>query len=191
MALQIGTDLTIITEGEGSAQVGELVAVWSVFQHESESTTRVHIYTDSYAVFKGCTEWLPFWEKNNWEVNRIPVWQKEKWQDIISIAKKGQFSVAWVAAHQEDGTPVSHWNNRADELARIAPLRQGEPDSDNWERLVEWLHVKRGHTGALDLYRETQARGWPVTRAAALAFLLATYAAPVWANTPYRMLLSI
>uniref|UniRef100_A0A8C9FVA5 Integrase zinc-binding domain-containing protein n=1 Tax=Pavo cristatus TaxID=9049 RepID=A0A8C9FVA5_PAVCR len=27
-----------------------------------------------------------------------------------------------------------------------------------------WLHVKRGHTGALDLYRETQARGWPVTR---------------------------
>lgn len=164
VALQIGTNFTIVTEGEGSAQVGELVAVWSVFQHESQSTVRVHIYTDSYAVFKGCTEWLPFWEQNGWEVNRIPIWQKDKWQEILAIAKQGQFSVAWVASHQEDGTPASQWNNKADELARIAPLRQGEPDSDNWERLLEWLHLKRGHTGTLDLYREAQARGWPVTR---------------------------
>ena len=29
---------------------------------------------------------------------------------------------------------------------------------------MEWLHVKRGHTGVLDLYHEAQAHGWPVTR---------------------------
>mgnify|MGYP000208928224 CR=1 FL=1 len=73
MALQIGTNFTIITEGEGSVQVGELVAVWSVFQHESQFPVRAHIYTDSYAVFKGCTDWLSLLDQNGWEVNCVPV----------------------------------------------------------------------------------------------------------------------
>ena len=64
VALQVGTKEQIITEGEGSAQVGELTAVWSVFQHEAQATSSVYIYTDSYSVFKGCTEWLKSWEQN-------------------------------------------------------------------------------------------------------------------------------
>ncbi|XP_064360846.1 uncharacterized protein LOC135327139 [Dromaius novaehollandiae] len=71
VALQVGTKEQIITEGEGSAQVGELAAVWSVFQCKGQATSPVHIYMDSYMVFKGCPEWLPFWEQNCWEVNRI------------------------------------------------------------------------------------------------------------------------
>ena len=67
-------------------------------------------------VFKGHTEWLPFLEQNSREVNRIPVWQKDEWQEILTVAKWGQFSVE---SYQENGTPVSHWN-KADELARIA-----------------------------------------------------------------------
>jgi len=78
VALQVGTKEQIVTEGEGSVQVGELTAVCSVFQHKAQAASPVYIYTDSYAVFKGCTEWLPFWEQNEWEVNRIPIWQKEK-----------------------------------------------------------------------------------------------------------------
>ena len=163
VALQIRTDQKIITEGEGSAQVGELVAVWSVFQHEAQSASPIYIYTDSFAVLKGCTEWPPFWEQNGWEVNRIPVWQKEKWQDILSIAKQGNFAVGWVASHQTGEDLSGHWNNRVDELARLAPL-QSDPVAEDWERLLEWLHLKRGHTGAQDLYQEAQARGWPVTR---------------------------
>ena len=69
VALHTATDEQIITEGEGSAQVGELIAVWSVFQHEAQTTPPVHIYTDSHAVFKGCIEWLPFWDQNEWEVS--------------------------------------------------------------------------------------------------------------------------
>ncbi|MCQ4179330.1 hypothetical protein FK518_27575, partial [Klebsiella pneumoniae] len=68
VALHTSSDEQIITEGVGSAQVGELIAVWSVFQREAQATSPIHIYTDSYAVFKGCTEWLPFWEQNEWEV---------------------------------------------------------------------------------------------------------------------------
>jgi len=61
---EVGTKKQIITEGEGSTQVGELTAVWRVFQHEAQATSPVYVYTDSYRVFKGCTEWLPFWEQN-------------------------------------------------------------------------------------------------------------------------------
>lgn len=93
VALHTTTKEQIITEGEGSAQVGELIAVWSVFKHEAQTASPVHIYMDSYAVFKGCTEWLPFWEQNGWEVNRISVWQKDKWQEILSIASQGNFAV--------------------------------------------------------------------------------------------------
>ncbi|KAK4806973.1 hypothetical protein QYF61_027340 [Mycteria americana] len=67
VALCVDSGGQIITEGEGSAQVGELVAVWSVVTRGKDNTDPVYIYTDSYAVFKGCTEWLPFWEQNQWE----------------------------------------------------------------------------------------------------------------------------
>ncbi|TRZ07679.1 hypothetical protein HGM15179_019427, partial [Zosterops borbonicus] len=86
---------------------------------DTQNTSLVCIYTDSYAVYKGCTEWLPFWQQNDWEVNRIPVWQKEKWQEILQIASQGNFAVGWVASHQTDGSPAGEWNNRADELARL------------------------------------------------------------------------
>ncbi|KAK4819993.1 hypothetical protein QYF61_017372, partial [Mycteria americana] len=72
IALCVDSRGQIITEGEGSVQAGELVAVWSVVTREKDNTNPVYIYTDSYAVFKGCTEWLPFWEQNQWEVNRVP-----------------------------------------------------------------------------------------------------------------------
>ncbi|XP_069664901.1 uncharacterized protein [Haliaeetus albicilla] len=163
VALHTTTNEQIITEGEQSAQVGELIAVWSVFKHEAQTTSPVHIYTGSYAVFKGCTEWLPFWEQNGWEVNRISVWQKDKWQEILSIASQRNFAVGWVASHQVDGGLAGEWNNKADELARLAPVQKDQITED-WDRLLEWLHIKRKHTGAKVLYREALARGWPVTR---------------------------
>ncbi|RMB96167.1 hypothetical protein DUI87_27228 [Hirundo rustica rustica] len=164
-ALHISSGERIITEGEGSAQVGELIAVWSVFQHEVQNTPLVCIYTDSYAVYKGCTEWLPFWQQNGWEVDRIPVWQKEKWQENFNIASQGNFAVGWVASHQTDGNPPGEWNNKDDELelARLSPLKE-EQIIEDWDQLLEWLHVKRQHTGAKDLYKAAHARGWPVTR---------------------------
>jgi len=163
VALQVGTKEQIITEGEGSVQVGDLTAVWSVFQHEAQAASPVYIYTDSCTVFKGCTEWLPFWEQNEWEVNRIPIRQKEKWQDILAIDKCGKFAVAWVASHQQSDTPVNQWNDEVDELARLAPL-QSTQITENWEHSLERLHIKRKHSGINDLFREAQARGWPITR---------------------------
>lgn len=163
VALHVDSGERIITEGEGSAQVGELVAVWSVIKREAENKESTFIYTDSYAVFKGCTEWLPFWEQNQWEVNRIPVWQREKWEEILEVAKQGTFLVGWVAAHQRGDHPAHIWNNQVDSLTRLAPMAV-EAEEKEWERLLEWLHVRRGHSGVKDLFREAGSRGWPVTR---------------------------
>lgn len=43
VALRVDTEEQIITEGIGSAQVGELIAVWSVFQHEAQSASSISI----------------------------------------------------------------------------------------------------------------------------------------------------
>lgn len=114
-------------------------------------------------MYKGCTEWLPFWQQNDWEVHRIPVWQKEKGQEILDVASQGNVAIGWVASQQTDGNPAGEWKNRADELARLSPLKK-ELISEDWDQLLEWLHGKRQHTGAKDLYKEAHACGWLVTR---------------------------
>lgn len=68
-----------------------------------------------------------------------------------------------MASHQDRSNPISQWNNKVDELSRVAPL-QNESIMENWERLLEWLHIKRGHKSSKDLYCEAHARGWPLTR---------------------------
>lgn len=85
----------------------ETVAAWNVIKHEAQSLSPVYISADSVPVFKGCTEWLPFWEQIGREVNRVPVWQREKWQEILTFGKEGNFAVAWVASHQKNETPAS------------------------------------------------------------------------------------
>ncbi|KAM9590605.1 uncharacterized protein ACIBXB_005796 isoform 2-T2 [Morphnus guianensis] len=163
VALHIDSGEHMITEGEGSAQVGELVAVWSIVIKEAETTEPVYIYTDSYAVFKGCTEWLPFWEQNQWKVNQVPVWQRDKWEEILNIAKQRSFLVGWVAAHQAGDNPAHLLNNQVDSLTRLASLAI-DSEAEKWDHLLEWLHMKRGHSGSKDLYKEAISRGWAVTR---------------------------
>ncbi|KAK4829695.1 hypothetical protein QYF61_006070 [Mycteria americana] len=163
VALCVDSGEQIITEGEGSAQVGELVAVWSVVTRGKDNTDPVYIYMDSYALFKGCTEWLPFWEQNQWEVNRVPVWQKEKWEDILQVAKGTPILVGWVAAHQGGNHPTHILNNQVDLLIRLAVMTT-EGEEEKWEHLLEWLHVKCSHSGIKDLLKEAGSKGWPVTR---------------------------
>ena len=143
--------------------MGELTAVGSAFQHEAQAPSPGHIYTDSYAVFKGCTERLPFWEQKEWEANRVPIRQKEKRQDILAIARHREFAVGWVASHHRSDAPRSRRNAEVGKLARLAPL-QNTRIREDWEHLLEWIPRKRKRSGIRDLFREARARGWPVTR---------------------------
>lgn len=100
-----------------------------------------------------------FWRITIWRWI-VSVWQKNKWQDVLHAARQWQFAVHWAAAHQKDKQHASQWNNLVDDMARIATIDVVK----DWNRLLEWLHVKWHHSGSKDLYMEAQARGWPVTR---------------------------
>jgi len=64
--------------------------------------------------------------------------------------------VVWVASHQQSDTAVNGWKAEVDELAQLAPL-QSTQITENWEHLLEWLHIKRKYSGINDLFREVQA----------------------------------
>ena len=82
--------------GKGSAQVGELRAVLLAAQHGAH-----HIYTDSYAVFKGATEWIGHWAVNNWQVTRVPVWQTDSWKQLLEIREQRTLHIGWVKGHDQ------------------------------------------------------------------------------------------
>lgn len=74
---------------EGQQRPGQ--AVREVLKREKDNPELIGVYIDSYAVLKGCNDWIHFLEQNAWEVNWAPVWQKEKWKDIPDIAKIKEF----------------------------------------------------------------------------------------------------
>ena len=143
--------------GKGSAQVGELRAVLLAAQHGAD-----YIYTDSYAVFKGATEWVSHWAANDWQVNRVPVWQTDSWKQLLKIGEQRILHIGWVKGHDRSASIAAQFNQQVDSLTRLHKI-DIVSDELEWERLLEWLHVKRGHTGRADLYREGIARGWPVS----------------------------
>lgn len=69
-----GKSVEILSSGSTCPGWG-IIAVWSVFTRESGIEGDMYIYTDSYVVFKGCTEWVPFREQNHCEANRVSLWQ--------------------------------------------------------------------------------------------------------------------
>jgi len=83
VALEVATGERVSETGKGSAQVGELRAVLLAAQHGAD-----YIYTDSYAVFKGATEWVSHWAANDWQVNRVPVWQTDSWKQLLKIGEQ-------------------------------------------------------------------------------------------------------
>lgn len=54
-------------------------------------------------------------------------------------------------------------NDQLDSLTHLARLTV-EGEEEKWEHLLEWLHVKRGHSGSKDLFKEAVSRVWSVTR---------------------------
>ncbi|KAK4819789.1 hypothetical protein QYF61_011389 [Mycteria americana] len=157
VAVEVATGEKLIETGEGSAQVGELRAILLAAQHGAS-----HIYTDSCAVFKGATEWIGHWAVSDWQVNRVPVWQTDRWKQLLETGEQWTLHIGWVKGHDQSNSIAAQFNQQMDSLTR---LRQIDVANDNqeWERLLEWLHVKRCHTGRADLYREGIARGWPVS----------------------------
>ncbi|XP_064008637.1 uncharacterized protein LOC135180213 [Pogoniulus pusillus] len=164
-ALEISTGQTITEEGDGSAQVGELRALMLAAEHGATT-----IYTDSYSTFKGATEWICQWEANQWKVSNVEVWRADDWKRLLEIGRSRPLQVGWVKGHSKQQTPAATWNNQADYLAKINMVND---EKDEWWRLAEWLHIKRGHSGKADLYYECRSRGWPISMTTCQAIISA------------------
>lgn len=63
--------------------------------------TCIRIITDSQYVRKGLTEWIIYWELNDWTtVNGEPVKNKLEWQKFNELSKGKYLEFQWVKAHR-------------------------------------------------------------------------------------------
>lgn len=104
VALEVATGERLIERGKSSAQVGELRALLLAAQHDAS-----YIYTDSYAVFKGATEWICHWAANDWQVNRVPVWETNSWKQLLEIEER-DLHIGWVKGHVCSNSIAAQFN---------------------------------------------------------------------------------
>jgi len=76
---------------------------------------QVEVFSDSSYVIKGMTEWLPNWQRRNWQRKSGKLENIELWQKLAAIAEEHTVSWNWVKGHA--GHPE---NERADKLATDA-----------------------------------------------------------------------
>ncbi len=77
----------------------------------------VHLYSDSaYVVNAFNQNWIKNWVKNNWKTSdKKDVKNKELWQELLSLTETHK-----VTFHKVKGHADNEFNNRCDELARMA-----------------------------------------------------------------------
>jgi ribonuclease HI len=76
--------------------------------------SEVQLFTDSKYVLDGITQWLPNWERRNWQTaSKQPVKNVDLWQRLVAAKQRHTVDWHWVKGH--NGDPG---NERADELAR-------------------------------------------------------------------------
>lgn len=110
--------------GVGSAQAGELTAVWSLTMRNLADKRPVCVYTDSYPIFMGHSEQVPFWEQNQWEISRV--WQNVKWGEILKITRSIAVSVEWGTAQQKGDHQTQLLNNQKYPSHQLAILSRGK-----------------------------------------------------------------
>ncbi len=77
---------------------------------------QVEVFTDSKYLKKGITEWLPSWQKRNWQtVEKTDVKNKDLWQALSLKTQIHKVTWKWLKGHNDN-----KWNERADALARVA-----------------------------------------------------------------------
>ncbi|XP_043938192.1 ribonuclease H-like [Protopterus annectens] len=94
------TETVLFNKGTaGSSNQAELRAVALVIDSLPHGD-KAYIYTDSWAVYKGLTTWLPAWQQQDWKIHGRPLWGgSEDWQQIGKKAQQCQIRVGHVDAH--------------------------------------------------------------------------------------------
>ncbi len=73
----------------------------------------ITLYTDSKYLKQGLTEWLPIWQKRNWQTTgKQAVKNQDLWRALASEIQRHKIDWRWVKGHAGN-----EWNERADKLA--------------------------------------------------------------------------
>ena len=93
---------------------------------------RVNLYSDSKYVVDAIEKgWVVKWKQNNWMRNK-----KEKasnvdlWQQLLVMLEKHQVKFIWVKGHADNP-----WNERCDELARMAIQKGDLKEDENYGKM--------------------------------------------------------
>ena len=93
---------------------------------------RVNLYSDSKYVVDAIEKgWVVKWKQNNWMRNK-----KERasnvdlWEQLLMMLAKHQVKFIWVKGHADNP-----WNERCDELARMAIQKGNLKEDENYGKM--------------------------------------------------------
>jgi len=103
----------------------ELRAAWEALR-ALPMPHRVDLYTDSLYLRQGIVEWIPLWQKRDWQTaNRTAVKNQDLWQLLMAQLERHEITWHWTRGHAGD-----RWNEHVDALARSMIPGQGLPLGD-------------------------------------------------------------
>lgn len=84
----------------------------------------VEVVTDSEYLKNGITKWITNWRRRNWmTAENKPVVNRDLWEDLDALVALHNIKWSWTKGHASHDD-----NNRADELASQAALKQCNSD---------------------------------------------------------------
>lgn len=117
---------------------------------------QIEFYTDSTYVRQGITEWLPDWERRNWQRGNEAIKNRELWQQLAAQVKGHRLNWHWVKGHAGN-----KWNERADALASAMIPKPDLPLADQNAIHIFTAGAYSGKTGVggwavILKYRDTE-----------------------------------
>jgi ribonuclease HI len=103
----------------------EMTAVIEGFNALKEPC-EIQVEIDSEYVKNGITQWLDGWKRRGWKTaSKQPVKNQDLWQELDKAKARHTVRWEWVKGHADHDD-----NNRCDELAREAALRQSHGQTE-------------------------------------------------------------
>ncbi|XP_041038480.1 uncharacterized protein LOC121275130 [Carcharodon carcharias] len=145
--------ITLEELGEGkSSQWAELKAVHMVIMQAG--IIGVHLFSDSWSVVNGMTQWMPTWQANQWMIQSWEVWGRPLWEEIWEKAQHLRIFITHVDAHTSRNDAEALHNRYVDGIVRAMVIQR-----DTSVDLARWAHQKAGHWGVQGTLQWARDRG--------------------------------
>ncbi|XP_041067435.1 uncharacterized protein LOC121290692 [Carcharodon carcharias] len=114
----------------------------------------VHLFSDSWSVVNGMTQWMPTWQANQWMIQSREVWGRPLWEEIWEKAQHLRIFITHVDAHTSRNDAEALHNRYVDGIVRAMVIQR-----DTSVDLARWAHQKAGHWGVQGTLQWARDRG--------------------------------